>query len=129
MGVLIARNRAATAGVDLSDGLADAVHQIAQASGVGAVVDAEAIPIEPGAREWFAGRGDDPVRSSITGGDDYELLVAVRPRVARRLGAALRHGDAPLTRIGVCTENPATVLNCGGGSGSIPLPAGFQHFR
>jgi len=129
MGMLIARNRAASAGVDLSDGLADAVHQIAQASGVGAVVDAEAIPIEPEAREWFAGRADDPLRSSITGGDDYELLVAVRPRVARRLGAALRHGEAPLTRIGVCTENPATVLNCGGGSGSIPLPAGFHHFR
>ena len=129
MGLLVARNRAATAGVDLSDGLADGVQQIAHASGVGAVIDADAVPVEPAAREWFSQHGGDPVRSSITGGDDYELLLAVRPRVARRLTAARRHGEAPLTRIGVCTENRAMLLNCGGGSGQVPLPAGFQHFR
>src|SRR5262249_54563132 len=85
MGLLIARNRAATAGVDLSDGLADAVHQIARASGVGAVVEAETVPIDACAREWFDQHQKDPVWSAITGGDDYELLLAVRPRLARRL--------------------------------------------
>ena len=129
MGLLVARNRAATAGVDLSDGLADAVQQIAHVSGVGAVIDADTVPIEPVAREWFSRHGADPVRSAITGGDDYELLLAVRPRLARRLTAARRHGDVPLTRIGVCTENSAMLLNCGGGSGPVPLPAGFHHFR
>ena len=129
MGLLVGRNRAATAGVDLSDGLADAVSQIAQGSGVGAVIDAEAVPVEPAAREWFSGRGEDAIRSAIAGGDDYELLLAVRPRTARRLTAARRHGDTPLTRIGICTENPAMMLNCGSGSSSVPLPAGFRHFR
>ena len=129
MGLLVARNRAATAGVDLSDGLADAVQQIALVSGVGAVIDADAVPVEPAAREWFSRHGTDPVRSAITGGDDYELLLAVRPRVARRLTPARRHGDVPLTRIGVCTENPEMLLNCADGSGPVPLPAGFHHFR
>jgi len=129
MGLLVARNRAATAGVDLSDGLADAVQQIARASGVGAVIDAEAVPVEPAAREWFSRNGTDPIRSAITGGDDYELLLAVRPRVARRLTAARRHGDVPLTRIGVCTANSGVLLNCGGGLAPVPLPAGFHHFR
>lgn len=129
MGLLIARNRAATAGVDLSDGLADAVSQIAHASGVGAVVDADALPVEPAAREWFGRRGDDVVRSAICGGDDYELLLAVRPRLGRRLTAARRHGHTPLTRIGICTENRDMVLNCGSGSSAVPLPAGFHHFR
>ena len=36
--------------IDLSDGLADGVRQIGEASGVGAVIDADALPIEPGAR-------------------------------------------------------------------------------
>jgi thiamine-monophosphate kinase len=129
MGLLVARNRAATAGVDLSDGLGDAVSQIAQASGVGAVVDAEAVPVEPAARDWFSRRGEDAIRSAIAGGDDYELLLAVRPRTARRLVAARRHGDVPLTRIGICTEDPAMLLSCGSGSSAVPLPAGFQHFR
>ena len=53
LGALLGRNRAATACMDLSDGLADAVHQIAEASGVGAMIDGGALPIEPGARRWF----------------------------------------------------------------------------
>ena len=46
-GCLLGRNRAARACVDLSDGLADGVCQIARASGLGAVIDADAIPIDP----------------------------------------------------------------------------------
>ncbi len=124
MGLLVARNRAASAGMDLSDGLADGVHQIAEASGVGAIVDADALPIEPAAREWFSRHGDDVTTAALTGGDDYELLIAVRPRRTRRLAAARRHGDVPLTLIGVCTEEPAVILKSGG-----PLPGGYHHFR
>src|SRR5205823_6257340 len=46
IGQLLSRNRAATSCIDLSDGLADAVHQIAEASGVGLIIDADAIPID-----------------------------------------------------------------------------------
>jgi thiamine-monophosphate kinase len=128
MGLLVARNRAATAGMDLSDGLADGVHQIAQASGVGAIVDADSLPIEPEVRGWFAGRSDDPTIAAITGGDDYELLIAVRPKLSRRLAEARHHGGVALTRIGECTENPAVVLSCSDGRHG-PLPQGYHHFR
>ena len=124
MGLLVARNRAASAGMDLSDGLADGVHQLAEVSGVGAIVDADALPIEPAAREWFSRHGGDVTTAVLTGGDDYELLIAVKPKRGRRLAAARRHGDVPLTRIGVCTEDMAIVLKSGG-----PLPSGYQHFR
>jgi thiamine-monophosphate kinase len=128
MGLLVARNRAATAGMDLSDGLADGVQQMADASGVGAIVDADALPVEPGARDWFSRRGDDVVTAALTGGDDYELLLAVRPKLGRRLNQARRHGAVPLTRIGVCTKDPAVVLKCGDAQ-HRPLPKGYQHFR
>ena len=85
LGMLVGRNRAATACMDLSDGLADAVRQVAEASGVGAVIEADALPIEPEARRWFESRGADAVQEAIAGGDDYELLVAVRPRTRQRL--------------------------------------------
>ena len=128
MGLLVARNRAAAAGMDLSDGLADGVHRIAKASGVGAVIDAGSLPIEPEAREWFARSSDDPTTAAITGGDDYELLIAVRPKLGRRLADARRHGGVALTRIGECTENPAVVISCGDGP-HRPVPQGYHHFR
>jgi thiamine-monophosphate kinase len=127
LGELLGRNRAAVACIDLSDGLADAVHQIAEASGVGAIVDADRLPIESAATRWFESQGSDPVQSSITGGDDYELLFAVRPALRRRLTAAARHGDAPLTRIGACTADRAVLLRRDGTE--QPLPQGFSHFR
>jgi thiamine-monophosphate kinase len=129
MGVLVARSRTASAGMDLSDGLADGVHQIAEASGVGAVVDADALPIEPGARDWFAAKGEDVTTAALTRGDDYELLLAVSPKRGRRLAEARRHGGVPLTRIGVCTKEPQVILRCGGEGGDRPLPAGYRHFR
>ena len=56
-GLLLARNRAATACVDLSDGLGDAVARLAEASGVGAVIDGDALPIEPDAAGGFSSAG------------------------------------------------------------------------
>jgi thiamine-monophosphate kinase len=127
LGSLLGRNRAASACMDLSDGLADAVRQVAEASGVGAAIDAGALPIDPAARRWFEQCGVDGVHEALAGGDDYELLVAVRPRTRRRLAAAHRHGDVPLTRVGTCTADRALVVRRSGAD--EPLPHGFSHFR
>jgi thiamine-monophosphate kinase len=127
LGTLVGRNRAATACIDLSDGLADAVHQVAAASRVGAIVDAAELPIDPDARRWFAERGTAAVREALTASDDYELLIAVGPRTRGRLRAAERHGDVPLTRIGSCTAEPAVLLRSNGTT--EPMPRGYSHFR
>ncbi|HEY3042878.1 MAG TPA: thiamine-phosphate kinase [Vicinamibacterales bacterium] len=127
LGLLLSRNRAASAAIDLSDGLADGVHRIAEAGGVGAVVEAEALPIDPAVRTWFAERGLDPVAEAMTAGDDYELLFTVRPRTGRRLAAA-RRSDVPLTRIGTCTEGRAVVLRVNTTERELPR-GGYDHFR
>jgi thiamine-monophosphate kinase len=114
LGTLLSRNRAATACVDLSDGFADAVHQIAHASGVGITIDAEAIPCD-----------GDP-RHAITGGDDYELLFTVRPRTRHRLRTVARHTDVPFTRVGICTDGRDVVLRRG--DAPEPMPRGYAHF-
>jgi len=128
VGLLMSRNRAAGACMDLSDGLADAAHQMADASGVGLTIDAALLPIDPAARAFFEARGRDAVLEALTGGDDYELLLAVRPRAHRRFAAAARHGDVPLTRVGRCTEARAVMLQAGGHE-PRPLPQGYSHFR
>jgi thiamine-monophosphate kinase len=126
-GMLLGRNKAATACMDLSDGLADAVRQVAEASGTGAYVEAGALPVDPVAREWWAARGADPIVSALTGGDDYELLFAVPKRFRGRLRAVAREGRGlPFTRIGELTATPAIVLRRDGAD--EPLPAGFAYF-
>jgi thiamine-monophosphate kinase len=131
VGMLLGRNRAATSCMDLSDGLADGLGQIAEASGVGMTVDTTALPIELEARAFFASRGLDAVTQALTAGDDYELLFAVRPRTSRRLTEAARRGGVPLTRIGRCTAERGVVLQ--GAAASVldagSLPRGFTHFR
>ena len=128
LGLLLSRNRAASASIDLSDGLADGVRRIAEASGVGATIDEEALPIDPAARAWFSNHGMDPVHEALTAGDDYELLVTVRPKTGRRLAAAQRGSGVPLTRVGTCTEGHGLLLRDHAIEREFPRP-GFDHFR
>ena len=130
--MLLSKNRAVTACMDLSDGLADGVHQLAEASGVGAVVDADALPIPAEARRWFDARGIDAVTEALTAGDDYELLVAVHPRAARRFSAAIPQNEVSFTRVGTCTEDRNIVIRRASADVAVEaaLPhAGYRHFR
>ena len=131
LGIHLGRNGAASACMDLSDGLTDGFQQIAEASGVGMTIDADALPIDPGARAFFGARGQDAVVAALSGGDDYELLIAVRPRTQRRLSAAMRRGDVVLTRIGRCTAERGITLRAVGDASmdAGALPQGFSHFR
>jgi thiamine-monophosphate kinase len=129
-GSLLSTNRAATACMDLSDGLAEAIRQLAEASGIGVTVDVDSLPIDADARRWFEEHGLDAVTEAMTGGDDYELLVACNPRTRGRLAAARRHGGAPLTRIGACTADRALVLRQQQTTErDRPFPRGYTHFR
>jgi thiamine-monophosphate kinase len=122
------RSQAATAAMDLSDGLADALAQVASASGVGVRVDAAELPLDPCAREWWTARGEDPVTSALAGGDDYELLFAVPRKGHRALRSALRHVAEPaLTKIGEFTKDPRERVLRRAGKEDV-LPKGFEHF-
>jgi thiamine-monophosphate kinase len=127
LGALLGRTRAASACMDLSDGLADAVTQLAAASGTGAVVRAADLPIPAAASRWFSSRGDDPVAAAVAGGDDYELLFAVPARRKGRLRTVLQQSrGVGVTKIGELTEGGAAVLDLDGIE--RPLPSGFSHF-
>jgi thiamine-monophosphate kinase len=113
--------------MDLSDGLADAVSQLAGASGTGATVETAALPIPDAARRWFESRGQDPIRAAVAGGDDYELLFSVSPRARGRLRTVIQQArGVPVTRIGELTATPAILLRRDGATES--MPDGFSHF-
>ena len=127
IGAILGRTRAASCCMDLSDGLGDAVHQLAEASGTGAVIDAKALPVHPAAQAWFQRHGKDPVEAAIAGGDDYELLFAAPKKSGGRLRGVQRHARGiPITRIGELTETPDVILRRD--DRDSPLPKGFSHF-
>ena len=128
LGVAMGRAGAARAAMDLSDGLADALRQVARASGVGVRIDAAALPIEPAARDWWTARGVDPVTAALKGGDDYELLFAVPAKGRGPLRSVRRHvTDPPLTKIGMFTKDPREAVVTRG-EHEDALPEGFEHF-
>jgi thiamine-monophosphate kinase len=116
-GLMLGRNRAARACIDLSDGLADGVRQICEAAGLGAVIDASAVPLEEGAG----------LHDALAGGEDYELLFAVSPRMRSRLRNVRRLvKDLAVTRIGRLTADRAVLLDRNGSKEELPM--GFAHF-
>jgi thiamine-monophosphate kinase len=126
LGVLVGRNRAASACMDTSDGLADAVRQVAEASGTGAVIDAASVPWHP-ATDAAWPEPDERVARALAGGDDYELLFAVPPRRRRAFAALARRQDGvAVTRIGRLTADHQVVVERAGTA--VALPAGFAHF-
>jgi thiamine-monophosphate kinase len=128
LGRTLAQARAARAAMDSSDGLADAVQQIAEASGCGVDVDAGALPIDAAARDWWATRGEDSIVRALSGGDDYELVVAVPRKWRGRLRHATRRvADPPLTRIGVLTGTRGEYVLVREGRRE-PLAGGFEHW-
>jgi thiamine-monophosphate kinase len=126
-GASLGQSRAATACMDLSDGLADAVRQIAEASGTGASLDGAALPIPDAAARWFSAQGTDPVQAALRGGDDYELLFTVPARRRGRLAHALRQARGlAVTRIGELT--PGSTIAVVRDGRAEALPDGFVHF-
>jgi thiamine-monophosphate kinase len=129
LGRAMGQAKAARAAMDLSDGLADAAAQMAEASGCGVEIDGGALPIEPGAHAWWAARQRDVVDAALRGGDDYELLFAVPRSGMGRLRHVMRRVATPtLTRVGQLTKDRGHVVRRNDGRRER-LPQGFAHWR
>jgi thiamine-monophosphate kinase len=116
-GLWLAQRGLASAAIDLSDGLSTDLAHLCEESGVAVEVEANALPIHPGAT----------LAQTLNGGEDYELLFTAPPeaRVPRRIAGV------PITRIGRVVrprkgKPPVTLITA---QGQQPLaPQGWAHF-
>lgn len=114
------------AAADVSDGLVADLGHICEASRVGAVIRADAVPLSGAARAALSGDPALLVRI-ITGGDDYELVFTAAPSAAERIEALAERLGTPVTRIGEIVPG-ATVSVVDGTGREIPLTvAGYRH--
>jgi thiamine-monophosphate kinase len=127
LGWMLGRSGTVSAAMDVSDGLGTTARDIAEASGLGVILDAEAIPVDEAARDWARSAGLDAVTFALGGGEDYELAVAVPPRLRSRfLAAARRARGVPVTRIGQFVAEPGAWLIRA--NDREPVPGGFRHW-
>jgi thiamine-monophosphate kinase len=113
--------------MDVSDGLVADLRHLAQASGVGAVIEAARLPLSAAARAALAA---DPARLTmpLTGGDDYELLFTASPEAEESIVALSVELGVPLTRIGsIEAGTEVRVLDAEGSPMAVPV-GGYRHF-
>jgi thiamine-monophosphate kinase len=120
IGEWLAKNRLASALMDLSDGLSSDLPRLCSASGVGARVDANRLPVTSLVERRKA------VHLALHGGDDYELLFTVRKDKATRIPSAF-HGIA-ITRIGEITAGKKILVHDGNGTRELNAE-GWDPFR
>lgn len=115
----------ASAGIDVSDGLAGDLQHILVASQVGAELRADKLPQSTA---FQRAASTDALALQLHGGDDYELCVCLRGEDYQAVQPALAALGVPLTRIGSITAEPGLRLREGSTVRSIE-PRGYQHFE
>lgn len=110
-----------TSMIDISDGLSSDVAHICYSSGVGALIDAEKIPIDPNLETAFP-NDDEMLELALNGGEDFELLFTVSPENRNHLSSL------PVTQIGTLTNRADRLEIVQNGVTRDLHPGGFRHF-
>jgi thiamine-monophosphate kinase len=112
--------------MDLSDGLSMDLPRLCIASGVGAEIRLADLPIFPESRQW----GCDPVELALHGGEDFELLFAVKASRYRLFEKKYPPGFPKVTQIGKMTGAAGKIWIVSPEQRRRRLPErGYDHFR
>jgi len=128
LGAALARERLATAAIDVSDGLGVDAGRLARASRVRLVLEAEALPVSPALAAGARSAGCDPLGWILSGGDDYELLFTAPPNAATAVERAARAAGVPVHRIGRVETGEGAFLAAGGERRDVS-GAGHDHLE
>jgi len=125
-GLALAQTQGATASIDSSDGLAWSLHEISRASNVGFVLDN--LPIAQEAEKFAKIHGLNSVELSLYGGEEYELLATIQPKLWQDAKKAVETVGGSLIRIGWVTREKNLLLKTAGRT--VPIEArGWEHFK
>ena len=114
--------------IDISDGLSSDLGHILEESGVGAVIDAESIPIHPDSELMSRQDGVPALDHALDDGEDFELCLVVSAEDAMRLVAS-PPPPARIYQVGSIIDTPGLWLRFQDGR-MVPIkPGGFDHLK
>jgi thiamine-monophosphate kinase len=125
VGAGLGLGRLATAAIDVSDGLLADLGHICKASGCGATIDVERVPLSAELLSLFPPQ--EALAHALGGGDDYELCFTAPPSRAEEIEAVLEAAGTPLRRIGQLVAGQ-TVVCRRDGEPFTPTVHGYRHF-
>ena len=120
----VARAGLVRAGLDVSDGLVQDLGHLCRAAGLGAEIKAAAVPLSPAAHA----AGPAWLETCLTGGDDYELVMAVAPERGGALSAHAAGLGVAVTRIGRFVPGEGVRVLDGDGREMGLERQGWSHF-
>ncbi len=107
--------------MDISDGLSSDLNRICRQSKVGAIVEAQKIPISQAAR-----RNKDPLSSALNDGEDFELLFTLAEKEYEKLVEQWKD-PLPITKVGVITGSHRMQIKAADGQTSDLAVKGYNH--
>ena len=118
----------AHAAMDVSDGLVQDLGHLCRGGGIAAEIDAAAVPLSAAGRLAVAADGALLARC-LSGGDDYELLLAVPDSAEAALRAVAADCGVAVTRIGRFMPGvPEVTLRGADGAPMVLVAGGWSHF-
>ena len=125
-GLALALTGAVTASIDSSDGLAWSLYEIAKVSHVGFLIDNP--PVASETKKFAEINGLDALELAFYGGEEYELVLTVKPQLWSKAEEAVKKAGGSLIRIGRVTAERQVILEVDGEKRVIE-PRGWEHFR
>lgn len=125
-GLALSRTGAASASIDSSDGLAVSLHELGKMSHVGFTLTE--IPVSPDATQFAQRNGLDSAELALYGGEEYELVLTIKPECWNKAQQAIHRVGGNLTAIGRATKSKNIILHTDNIEKEIPY-RGWEHFR
>lgn len=119
-GRVLVENGLATACQDVSDGLKATIEQLGSASGVGFIVDAEAVPFAASTEAVAGLSGVDPLGLAMSASVDFQLAFTINAASLERCRSAFTNKGLTLTVIGETTQELDVLLRRDGNVGPLP---------
>lgn len=126
-GLALARSGAATASIDSSDGLAISLHQLSSTSNVGFIVTY--LPIPPEVERFASIHGLDSKELALYGGEEYELVVTIKPSLWEKARKITEAAGGTLIKIGKVIKERKVILEIEEGKEELVLFRGWEHFK
>ncbi len=124
-GLALFASSAVTSSIDSSDGLAWSLNELCKMSGVGFQISS--VPIAEEVKCFAEFNGLDALELALHGGEEYELVVTVRPKLWGEAEVAVERVGGRLLPIGKAIREKQIVLEINGKK-RVVEPRGWEHF-